>query len=263
LKGIDIYSGSNITSWASIKAAGVEAVMIKATEGVTYVNDKLDAHYKGAKAAGLLVGFYHFAKSNPVQAEFNHFRDAIKDYKQDLRPCLDYEVEIPDLGFIKEFMAQNSNLIFYSNHSIADVCNISNADIWIAEPNTSPANTKTYAAIQTNFHGCVNGLNGDSDIDMFSNLMLNDGVKINNIAGSVASMMMRNGESSRRVSLLQAILNVVFTGSIKNIDGNFGPITLALVDRYQKAMGLPVTGFVDTATITMLLTDLKNNYFKI
>ena len=160
-------------------------------------------------------------------------------------------------------MALNTNLIFYSSHSIADICNISNSDIWIAEPNTNPANTKTYAGIQTDFHGRVSGLSGDCDIDMFSNLMLNDGVKISNIVGSVENMSIKSGEKSRRVSLLQAILNVIFTGSIKVIDGSFGAITLAVVIRYQKAMGLSADGQVGPSTITMLIADMKNNYFKL
>ena len=52
---------------------------------------------------------------------------------QDLRPCLDYEIQNTDYSFIKELMAQNPALIFYSYHNIA-IKAISLNKIWIAEP---------------------------------------------------------------------------------------------------------------------------------
>jgi len=83
------------------------------------------------------------------------------------------------------------------------------------------------------------------------------------IIGSVNNMCIKSGENSRRVSLLQSILNVIFTGSIKTIDGSFGPITLAVVKRYQTAMRLTVDGIVGRATINVLMLDMNNNYFKV
>lgn len=102
------------------------------------------------------------------------------------------------------------------------------------------------------------------DLDIFDDgILLNKSITINNIVGSVQNMCIKQGENSRRVSLLQAILNVIFTGSIKAIDGNFGLITLGVVERYQKAMGLTADGEVGPTTITMLIADIKNNYFKL
>ena len=85
---------------------------------------------------------------------------------------------------------------------------------------------------------------------------------VNNIARSVQAMCIKQGENSRRVSLLQAILNVIFTGSLK-VDGDFGPGTKTIVIRYQKAMGLSADGIVGVDTISMLMLDIKNNYFKL
>lgn len=104
MKGIDIYSNTIITDWKALKEDGVEAVYIKATEGVTYVNSLMDSQYKNAKALGLKVGFYHFARANAPAEEYKHFMDAIAKYQQDLKPVLDYEVANPDMNFITAFI---------------------------------------------------------------------------------------------------------------------------------------------------------------
>jgi len=82
-----------------------------------------------------------------------------------------------------------------------------------------------------------------------------------NIVRSVNEMPIKLGENSKRVRLLQAILNVIFGGI--SVDGDFGSRTLIAVERYQKAMGLTVDGIVGSKTITMLIADIKNNYFKL
>lgn len=43
MKGIDIYSDTIITDWNAVKGDGVQAVYIKATEGITYVNHLMDS----------------------------------------------------------------------------------------------------------------------------------------------------------------------------------------------------------------------------
>lgn len=55
MKGIDIYSEDNVYDQNRVKAYGIQAVYIKATDGVTYINPKLDSQYNGAKSVGLLV----------------------------------------------------------------------------------------------------------------------------------------------------------------------------------------------------------------
>jgi len=259
--GIDVFSGTNVKDWNKIKASGIQAVYIKA-DGKTYVNPLLDQHYKGAKAVGMLVGFYHFAETNTVQDEYNHFKNTIKNYQQDLRPCLDYEVKTPCFAFIKLFMAQDENLIFYSDHAISDLCDVSNSRTWIAEPGTSPINTKSYAGIQHNFYGRVDGLSGDADLDLFSDLVLNKKVTLNNIVGSVKDMVINIGENSPRVKILQGILNVIL-GAKLDCDGKFGTKSSKAVAEYQKRVGLVVSGGIGEVDIIKLFADLKANWFKL
>ena len=71
-RGIDISNWNNNVNYLSVKASGADYVYIKATEGKTYTDPKMEKHYAGCKNAGLKTGFYHFfvSTSEPeAQAE--------------------------------------------------------------------------------------------------------------------------------------------------------------------------------------------------
>ncbi|GAA0856890.1 hypothetical protein GCM10008916_08320 [Clostridium nitritogenes] len=93
LKGIDISVHNGEINWREIKNSDVKVVIIKATEGVDFVDKMLENHYKGANSIGLSVGFYHFMseKTSPLQ-QARDFWNAIKDKKFNVLPCLDIEV---------------------------------------------------------------------------------------------------------------------------------------------------------------------------
>ena len=67
IQGVDVSSHQGTINWQQVRAAGMQFAYIKATEDnqpmhPTYFN----ANYPAAKAAGLIVGAYHFA--NPLLA---------------------------------------------------------------------------------------------------------------------------------------------------------------------------------------------------
>ncbi len=68
-KGIDISMHNGIVNFSALKNGGIKTVIIKATEGVDYIDPYFERHYKGANAQGLNVGFYHFMseKTSPTQ----------------------------------------------------------------------------------------------------------------------------------------------------------------------------------------------------
>lgn len=80
--------------WASVHAAGYSAVMIKCSEGVDYVNPWLARDAVGAKAAGLLVGFYHFRHPGlgAPSAEAHFALTAIAGLRHDLGLAQDLEI---------------------------------------------------------------------------------------------------------------------------------------------------------------------------
>ena len=67
--GIDIASFQSST----YSTTGLAFVMVKATEGTSYVNPKHDAQVAHARAQGLVVGHYHFARPGSMSAQLAYF----------------------------------------------------------------------------------------------------------------------------------------------------------------------------------------------
>jgi len=232
-KGIDVFSGTTVTSWKSVKNSGIQMVYIKATDGVSYINPLMVSQYQGAKAAGILVGFYHFAKANSPISEYQHFIGTINNYEQDLKPCLDYEIIRPDYSFINQFMSQNSNLIYYGPHSIADHTGIPINKIWIPEPGTLPLNTRGYAGIQYSFTGTVNGITNYVCLDIFGSNVLQSNVTP---PGPVVIIPV-----DPTIYNIQRQLNVMTHASLVT-DGILGPLTTAKIKQFEQIVGIVVDG---------------------
>ncbi|MGC4835987.1 GH25 family lysozyme [Micromonospora vinacea] len=98
IQGIDVSSHDHNLgpiNWAGVVAEGNKFVYIKATEGNDYLNPFFNGDYTAAKAAGLFVGAYHFARPDgrdPV-GEANYFIDNMRWAKDSrtLVPMLDFE----------------------------------------------------------------------------------------------------------------------------------------------------------------------------
>jgi GH25 family lysozyme M1 (1,4-beta-N-acetylmuramidase)/LysM repeat protein len=99
--GVDVSDNQGTIDWVAARAAGVEFVYIKATEGIGYVDPDVDHHLNGARAAGILPGLYHFARpdTNSPEADAASFASALtaRGAAQAgwLPPCLDLERDAP------------------------------------------------------------------------------------------------------------------------------------------------------------------------
>ena len=72
---IDISSkNQHPIDFNAVKACGIDAVMIKATEGTDYTNPDFEADRNGAQAAGLKVAAYHYSRQGDPAAEAAHFK---------------------------------------------------------------------------------------------------------------------------------------------------------------------------------------------
>lgn len=103
IPGIDVSNFQGVVNWTSVRNAGYKFAFCKATEGVDFVDARFTTNMTNAKAAGVPIGPYHFARpdssnTNPVDAanEANDFVDAIAPYYAQtsghfLRPVLDME----------------------------------------------------------------------------------------------------------------------------------------------------------------------------
>ena len=92
-KGIDVSRYQKSINWQKVKGAGMKFVYIKATEGATYTDPYFVRNYKGARAAGIPVGVYHFFRmTSSAQEQFAHFKRTVAGRKMDLIPMIDIEV---------------------------------------------------------------------------------------------------------------------------------------------------------------------------
>lgn len=78
-------------------------VILKATEGTTYVDPTCDTKYQAAKAAGKLLGVYHFADFGDAVAEANYFVANIQGYLGEALLALDVETST-NVAWAKTFL---------------------------------------------------------------------------------------------------------------------------------------------------------------
>ena len=92
--GIDVSYWNAGIDWPKVRAAGQRYAFIKASEGDGYVDPTFDDHWRGAKAAGLLRGAYHFFRANvDAKKQANRFITYVNSMgdEGELPPVLDLE----------------------------------------------------------------------------------------------------------------------------------------------------------------------------
>lgn len=99
-QGIDVSYFQGVIDWKQVREAGKSFAMIKATEGRSIVDGRLQTNVEGARAAGVLAGVYHFCRAASVAeaqqeaAFFCSVLDGLGGIKAiDIPPVLDIEVD--------------------------------------------------------------------------------------------------------------------------------------------------------------------------
>lgn len=173
LLGVDVSTHQGFVNWKSMKSDGVAFGFVKATEGVNFIDNRFTQNMSGARAAGVPIGPYHYARpdsavgtlADPVKQdainEANDFVDAIEPYYTNypgeyLRPVLDVE-ELPATAEINTVSEQRAYLsdwirdfnsvvqdrlgldvIIYSNGNYSKNYyepDLASFDLWFAAPN--------------------------------------------------------------------------------------------------------------------------------
>lgn len=183
--GIDVASWQGKPDWAKVAAAGYKFAYVKASDGASSSYASADPQFKGATAAGLATGLYHFA--NPgVSPAANAAAFATQIQRLGagtghLPPCLDLETGSGDLSgwtrtFISELRARTgirrvmvySGVSFFTTH-IRESWMDPDVLLWLAHygvPAGSPGYTSDRVAIhQYSSTGSVPGIGGNVDID--------------------------------------------------------------------------------------------------
>jgi len=124
-------------------ALDCDAVICKATEGTGYVNPYCDEHYQSAKAAGKLLGVYHYASGGNPEAEAEFFINNVQGYLHEAILVLDWEsgdnAAWGDSSWVARFCAHivaltGINPMIYVQRSAANQCTgLGDYGIWLAE----------------------------------------------------------------------------------------------------------------------------------
>ena len=199
-RGIDVSNWSGTIDWEDVANSGVEAVIIQASEGIFYRDPYLQEFYDGAKRNNLKVGFYHFFNpgSSPTPVEqARYFVDTISGLHADIKLVLDleqtgglgsYELTKQAIEFLKEVrrlsgidVAVYTYTNFAQNNLYAGI-GLENSPLWISQidinaPQSNPIWGDKYAAWQYSDTGRIEGIDTNTDLDIFHEAIFLDNKK--------------------------------------------------------------------------------------
>lgn len=139
--GVDVYSGSDDRI---IRDSHAQVVVVKATQGTTYVNPKANHQYELAKSLGKLVGTYHYASGGDPAAEAQFFIKNVKGWVGEAVLVLDWEKyqnsAFGDSSWSRRFVDEVHRLtgvwplVYVSESVIPQVANTANdCGLWVAK----------------------------------------------------------------------------------------------------------------------------------
>lgn len=185
-KGIDVSKHNGTIDWNKVKAAGVQFAMLRAGYG-RYDNQKderFEANYKGATAAGIPVGAYHYSYATTAEQakqEAEVFLGWIKGKNLTYPVAFDIEDKkqanlgvsvISDIirAFCETVEAAGYYVVVYANkdwltNRIDADCK-SRYDIWLAQWTSKPTYTGSYGMWQYTSDGAVDGIAGRVDMNI-------------------------------------------------------------------------------------------------
>lgn len=272
MNGIDIYEGDNIQDWNTVKNAGIEVVIQKATQGTSHVDSLLQYRYPKIKESGLYIGFYHFASYNSsnATAEAQHFLDTIKDLKSDTILWLDLEAEEhwdkqTAINYANEFInyvqSQGFKVGIYTGNSFYyDYLqgNIPDVPLWLASYGKQPSLYPSSASWQYSESGSINGIIGNVDLDYFiDNIFVKNGgtKKVENL------VIYNYGTDMHSAEILADYLNCPTISNSRTFDYSCVKNVYAVggtVDQYTSYLTKLISGGDRFETSQAVLDFIKN-----
>ena len=205
--GIDVSRWQNTINWTSVAGSGVTFAWAQATRGAYLTNNNYKANMINGKAAGVIIGPYHYATpaTNSAATEANYFwaragADILADGKT-LMPMLDIEEFNGHVGatsysdwalqWVNAVTAKAASngvsikVLLYSSASFmcnfdssltvmgSDVANYSGADPQTGTPWSCCSSCNLWGSGNWDFWqysstGTVPGITGDVDLDVFN-----------------------------------------------------------------------------------------------
>lgn len=189
-QGIDVSHWQGTIDWDKVCSSGKSFVFMKGSQGTSRVDPNFKINAAGAKAAGLLIGPYHFLDATTPSAarqEAQHFYAALltAGVEFDLPPVMDYESNPGRLSkqaineIAKSFLVEIERLtgrmpIIYTGNSFAGQfdAGLGRYPLWVARySNQAPYDVpgwNTWSFWQYSDTGSIPGITGNVDLNEFS-----------------------------------------------------------------------------------------------
>ncbi|EDZ40651.1 putative cell-wall lytic enzyme [Rhodobacteraceae bacterium HTCC2083] len=186
LTGIDLSHHNDIADWSEIKSSELSFIILKATDGMDYLDPTFTDRYNTLAATGMIRGAYHFYETNDdpnVQADW--FIKNVPLQEGDLPPIVDIErVKAPvsnslhrDFKTFLERLEDHYGFkpIIYTGTNFWDHVmkeHLPNYRLWIAQYGadspTIPDGWHTWTIWQHTETQIVSGINGNTDGSRFN-----------------------------------------------------------------------------------------------
>ncbi|SEO60588.1 GH25 family lysozyme [Paenibacillus sp. OV219] len=185
IKIIDVSHHQDEIDWVKVSASGIAGAFIKATDGRLGVDSNFSRNATAARAAGLPIGFYHYAhpEVNNAIAEAKHFAEVVKEYESQFPHVLDVEGDASKIKsaeltkwcitwFTEVQRLTSHPVMIYTSASFARSNlgkDLGRWPLWIAHYGVlTPMDNhiwSTWAVFQYTSSGRINGINGNVDLD--------------------------------------------------------------------------------------------------
>ncbi len=196
-KGIDVSEWQGEIDFARVKEAGIEVVYIRAGQGFSYEDAQFERNYEQARRYGFKIGVYHYMTARSVEAartQAQFFVSLISGKQIDCRLAMDFEsfgslsrsqINEIALAYMEEVKRlSGKEVVVYSNtYDATYVFNseVAREPLWVAQYGVSEpqdnGNWENWVGYQYSSTGRVSGINGNVDLDEFTEDILLDTVE--------------------------------------------------------------------------------------
>lgn len=271
---------------AKLKAAGISGLMWKATQGDSFFDPSFEGALADANAAGMPFMAFHYvdAGSKSVESEVAWVKAhvppiaLVPDIEADsgaisrsievYQGLIEAGFHIPFVYLPEWYWSENGSPALsglpplWNSHYVSGSGNpaslMSSVPIswWAGYGGNNPMMLQFTDAGSVNGSGCGDFSLFSGDSDQFVR-MVTPGATVIPIAPPVTSYPeIRDGSTGQIVKDLQSFMNRVFPAYSKLVvDGDFGPLTEAVVKEFQSRSKLSVDGIVGPNTWSALVHD--------
>ena len=186
LRGIDVSHHQGEIDWYRVAADDVAFVYIKASEGGDFLDTTFEQNWRGANAAGLAWGAYHFFNlCRPGAEQADNFLAALPKGEAQLAPVLDLELDgncalrppaedvLADIStFVTRVEQATGQAVilyapeeFYRRYLKGQGLN---RRLWVRSIWRSPSYADSWSLWQYHQRGEVAGIDGDVDLNILA-----------------------------------------------------------------------------------------------